>query len=80
LYRDRLRPPSHFLADGAVADVVALARDLAHLRDGRGMETLAAAWARREAADRFGAERVPDATPVRLPIAVGPAGAAGAPR
>jgi hypothetical protein len=59
LYRDGRRSPSPFLADGAVADVIALARDLAHLRSaplrpGTGPEPLAAAWARREAAERFG--------------------------
>jgi hypothetical protein len=61
LYRDALRPPSPFLADGAVSDVIALASDLAHLRDApagagtvHGRERLAAVWARREAAERFG--------------------------
>jgi hypothetical protein len=59
LYRDGRRPASPFLADGAVTDVIALARDLAHLRSAprlpvQGPERLAAAWARREAAERFG--------------------------
>ncbi len=58
LYRDGLRPPSPFLADGDVADVIALALDLAHVssdpRSQAGPERLAAAWARREAAARFG--------------------------
>jgi DNA helicase-2/ATP-dependent DNA helicase PcrA len=80
LYRDRLRPPSPFLADGAVADVIALARDLAFLHAGHGPDTLAAAWARREATDRFGGAHVPDAARVRLRVAAGCAGAAGPPR
>ncbi|MFN2323547.1 MAG: UvrD-helicase domain-containing protein [Trueperaceae bacterium] len=59
LYRDGRRPPSPFLADGDVADVIALARDLAHLqcaqaKSGRGPRRLAAVWALREATERFG--------------------------
>jgi DNA helicase-2/ATP-dependent DNA helicase PcrA len=84
LYRDARRPASPFLVEGAVEDVIALARDLAHLRGAsgaadrgplaedergplaeteRGPPRLAAAWARREAAERFGAPRGSEAAP-----------------
>lgn len=57
LYRDARAPPSPFLEQGEVAAIADLARDLAWLRarpqDGA---TLAAAWSRREARRRFGAE------------------------
>jgi DNA helicase II / ATP-dependent DNA helicase PcrA len=57
LYRDARAPPSPFLEQGEVAAISDLARDLAWLRarpqDGA---TLAAAWSRREARRRFGAE------------------------
>lgn len=59
LYRDARRPASPFLTEGAIEDVIALARDLAHLQASstgglQGPQRLAAAWARREAAERFG--------------------------
>ncbi len=68
LYRDGRRPPSSFLAEGDVADVIALARDLAHARcgpagGGGGPQRLAAAWARREAAERFGVRFGSEAAP-----------------
>ena len=68
LYRDGRRPPSPFLADGAVDDLIALARDLAHLRgahagDDRERPSLAATWARREAAARFGTGSGPVGAP-----------------
>ena len=68
LYRDGRRPPSPFLADGDVDDLIALAHDLAHLRGARAGDDgepppLAAVWARREAAERFGTRVGGDGAP-----------------
>ena len=68
LYRDGRRPPSPFLVEGDVDDLIALARDLAHLRGpnaggDRGPPPLAAVWARRDAAERFGTSLGIDGAP-----------------
>ncbi len=70
LYRDRRRPPSPFLAEGEVRAIVDLSHDLAWRRSGVGADSLAAAWARREADVRFG----------KAPSGTGPRGNRDPPR
>ncbi len=56
LLRDTERPPSPYLVDAELAELIELQRDLAWCRAGIGTDSVAARWARQDARRRFGDE------------------------